>query len=118
VPLTETETETEKLHGHLFDRAMVLRDSGEYCAAIQHHRPVPAARIYRSELGALAALEYASRASAPSPKHELSSLGLFHTLHGVGRMTDALQEMVRFLRIRASTDYLEDPTRPGLKVCE
>lgn len=118
-------TETEKLYGHLFDQAMVLRDGGEYRAAIELLLELVSkltkddrrlrsfalgqlSYIYMFKMGdPLTAVEYASRAIELSPQSELLSLGLFHALHDVGRMTDALQEMVRFLLIRPSRDYME-----------
>ena len=44
-------------------------------------------------------------ATAISPRAELYSLGLFHSLAGQGRWSDALAEMCRFLEHRASDEY-------------
>jgi len=48
------------------------------------------------------------RAIALDPKHEASSLGLFHLLYRIGKKKEAFQEMMRFESVGGiSEDYSE-----------
>jgi predicted Zn-dependent protease len=57
-------------------------------------------------LGALdEAIQSFAKACALSPKSELASLGLFHTLWESGQTGPALKEMERFLSLSRSPEY-------------
>ncbi len=64
--------------------------------------------IYWCELGkpkkAIPCLEKAVRLS---PRSELASLGLFHSLWQIGKQGEALEEMKRFQTVSHSKDYDE-----------
>ena len=53
-----------------------------------------------------AALAY-QKATELSPKSEMASLGLFHSLWQLERNDDAFEEMKRFMAISASDEYTE-----------
>jgi predicted Zn-dependent protease len=56
------------------------------------------------------------RATELSPRSELASVGLFHSLWELGRSTEAVSEMRRFLRLSDSPEYtkvLRDLTVEG-----
>jgi tetratricopeptide (TPR) repeat protein len=61
--------------------------------------------IYRSLEEYERAVEYYSRTTALSPKSELASLGLFHSLWRVGRHEEAMAEMTRFTSVAPSKEY-------------
>ena len=57
-------------------------------------------------LGSLSdAIQSFSRATELSPRSELASLGLFHTLWDSGQTEQALNEMERFLSLSQSSEY-------------
>ena len=51
------------------------------------------------------ASDYFQQTVSLSPKSELASLGLFHSLWRVGRYDEAVTEMERFLSISESEEY-------------
>jgi tetratricopeptide (TPR) repeat protein len=61
--------------------------------------------IYRSLGEHERAVGYYQRTAALSPKSELASLSLFHSLWQVGRRDEAMDEMARFLTVAPSEEY-------------
>ena len=61
--------------------------------------------IYRSLDDYELAVGNFQRAASLSPKSELASLGLFHSLWQVGRREEAMDEMSRFLLVAPSEEY-------------
>ena len=53
------------------------------------------------------ALDCYEKTVSLSPKSELASLGLFHTLWDMERERDAFEEAKRFLSIRESKEYFQ-----------
>lgn len=53
------------------------------------------------------ASRYFAQATTIAPLHELSSLGLFHSLHTMGQVDEALEEGLRLLSLRDSQGYRE-----------
>jgi tetratricopeptide (TPR) repeat protein len=51
------------------------------------------------------AVDYYQQTTALSPRSELASLGLFHSLWQVGRRDEAMDEMARFLTVAPSEEY-------------
>jgi hypothetical protein len=117
-------TENEQLLGFMFDDAMKLRNAGDLVAARQRLEALvehlqPADRLLLShahtQLGHICeqladpdAQEAHWRAAvSATPAYDLPSLGLFHTLYDQKRRTEALEEMVRFLRRKYSAQYAE-----------
>lgn len=117
---TSTDQYTE-----LFDRALVLRDEGEYQSAIaileelvamlpvpkhsrlKAHSLVQLARLYE-RCGRQHPRELHLRHAVQiAPKFELASLALFHALWDSDRRTDAIREMLRYLAIKDSPGYRE-----------
>jgi hypothetical protein len=117
-------SENEKRLSYLFDDAMKLRDAGELVAArrmlaslVEQLGPEDIALLSHAHMQ----LGYVSRllgdrrgreahfraATIVRPRGELASMGLFHALFWQGRITEALQEMVRLLRLRYSQLYSE-----------
>jgi hypothetical protein len=117
-----TETETALLP--LIDEAYRLREKGDLDAAarlcrqviaqldVADRRLLSAARL---ELGHLARLsqdheaarrEFAEAVTA-SPRWELASLALFHSLLDLDRWKEALKELLRFVSLRDSAAYRE-----------
>jgi len=116
--------ENEKRLSYLFDDAMKLRNAGDLVAArhvlaslIEQLRPEDTGLLSHAhmQLGYVFSLLGDQRereahfraATVVAPKRELASLGLFHALFDQGRITEALQEMVRLLRLRFSQMYSE-----------
>jgi tetratricopeptide (TPR) repeat protein len=104
----------------LFKEAVKLRDSGKPEAAIDklseilnENRKSNAAvlgimgNIYWNLKDFSNAFECYQKAVKLSPKSELASLGLFHTLWDMGRERDAFEEAKRFLSLRESEEYLK-----------
>lgn len=104
----------------LFAEAIKLRDSGELLQAIKKLKeilstfPEPRGPI----LGVMAHIYYTipdlenalicyQETVSISPKSELGSLGLFHTLWDMGREAEAFAEAKRFLALRDSIEYLK-----------
>jgi hypothetical protein len=105
-----------------FDRALQLRDVGAYQEGIDLLESVvsrlgPADRrlvvMSRIQIAFMhhqrgdhsAAAHHFRRATSLAPESELASLGLFHALIRLVQTRDAMLEMVRFLRLRASSEY-------------
>lgn len=99
------------------DHALDLRKSGELEAAIaelehlrRQHPDVPTVLF---TLGATyfqarrfeEAVPCFQRAVWLWPAHEVSSLGLFHSLHELGRPQEAHRELLRFLVVAHSRNY-------------
>lgn len=117
-------TENEKTVAFLFDEAMKLRDVGDLVAArrlltrlleqltpedklLRAHAHIQLGQFART-LGDPAEREGHFRMAARAlPSSELASCGLFLALHDLGRLPEAFQEMVRFLRTRYSELYDE-----------
>jgi len=101
-----------------FNYALSLRDDGDLIGATREFEDIlnkapkhPAAaygmlgHLY-FQLGDFDnALNSYLKSTALSPKSELGSLGLFHTLWKLDRKDDALAEAKRFLELRASKEY-------------
>lgn len=117
-------TENEKTIAFMFDEAMKLRDAGDVVAARRLLNQLleqlnPDDRLLRAhahiQLGQFATMlgEHGERephfraAASALPSSELASFGLFLALYRLGRLTEAFQEMVRFLRKRYSELYDE-----------
>jgi hypothetical protein len=117
-------TENEKRLSFMFDDAMRLRDAGEFVAARHLLASLVEQLTQQDEvllphthmqLGNISDMlgDHSQReahfraASVIAPRKELASLGLFHALWDQGRRTEALEEMVRFLRWRYSEMYAE-----------
>lgn len=105
-----------------FDRALQLRDAGAYHEGIDLLESVvsrlgPADRrlvvMSRIQIAFMhgqrgdhpAAAHHFRLATSLDPESELASLGLFHALIRLVQTRDAMLEMVRFLRLRASSEY-------------
>jgi tetratricopeptide (TPR) repeat protein len=106
----------------VFDRALRLRDAGVFDEGIETLRALNAvldpvderplllqsllqiAHMHR-ELDNLEAAEMAlRRATRLSPKSELASLALFHTLWSLGRNREALLEMQRYVELKPNSE--------------
>jgi predicted Zn-dependent protease len=61
--------------------------------------------IYQSLDDNERAAGYFQQTASLSPKSELASLGLFHSLWQVGRRDEAMDEMTRFLSAASSEEY-------------
>ncbi len=100
-----------------FNRALRLRDGGDWLGAatiferLDAEHPNQAAilgmwsSIYFHLKDWERALPLYLQTVALSPKSELASLGLFHSLWNVGRQKEAFTEMRRFLSLRESEEY-------------
>src|SRR3712207_2806544 len=100
-----------------FDRALRLRDGGDLLGAAAIFERLDAEYPNRVAIlgmwGSLyfrlrdwaRALPLYRRAVELSPKSELASLGLFHSLWGVGRSEEAFAEMRRYLSVAESAEY-------------
>jgi hypothetical protein len=100
-----------------FERALEYRDAGNVVKAIEvleglAARPQAEASVF----GMLAGLQLdvddfansarnARRATALSPKSDLSSRILFHALFGMGHVGDAFAEMARLRSLKRSEEY-------------
>lgn len=117
-------TENEKIMGFMFEEAMKLRDAGDLVAArrlltrlLEQLKPDDKVLVGNAhiQLGVFARKlgEHGERephfraATIALPRSELASFGLFLALFDLGRLTEAFQEMVRFLRKRYSDLYDE-----------
>jgi predicted Zn-dependent protease len=101
----------------LFDRAVKLKDQGDFAGAQQIVEQLIAAEptsaglhwflgMLSWEQGASDKAERAfRRATELNPHSENASLGLFHCLWETGRQAEALGEIKRFLTIAESQDY-------------
>jgi tetratricopeptide (TPR) repeat protein len=122
--LPGTVNENEKRLCYLFDDAMKLRDAGDLVGArrmlaslVEQLRPEDVRLLSHAhlQLGYIFKLlgDHREReahfrvATVVTPKREIASLGLYHALYHQGRLTEALQEMVRLLRLRDSQLYSE-----------
>ena len=110
------------LFGRLFDEALAARNAGDFAnamdicmrALVEVDAPDrrSQAMVY-GELGYLHRLQNDDKKSAEcyrrsvalSPRSELPSLGLFHSLARQNLWMEALEEAVRFLRNRDSAEY-------------
>jgi predicted Zn-dependent protease len=88
-----------------------LREAKEALNALAAARPsyppvrgVLAGVLFELEEFTTAAEEFGT-ASRLSPKSELASLGLFHSLLRIGRRVDAIAELRRFIASQASPEY-------------
>lgn len=116
--------ENERLLSPMFDRAMLLRDSGQLDQAIevleqlvQQVRPEDTRLSAHShmQIGHIRNLQgrlldserHFREAVSLAPTLELASLGLFHAMNNLERRPQALGEMVRFLGLRESLGYRE-----------
>jgi tetratricopeptide (TPR) repeat protein len=112
--------EEEKLQEieRIFKDATELRDSGRLVEAAeklhsilsmspQRKAPIlgPLAHIYFLLKDYENARSYFVETLRLSPKSELASLGLFHTLWNMGKPRDAFEEAKRFLALRDSEEY-------------
>ncbi len=100
-----------------FNRALRLRDSGDWLGAaailerIDAEYPNKAAvlgmwgSIYFHLKDWERAIALYRRTVSLSPKSELASLCLFHSLRNVGKYEEALVEMGRFLSVSDSAEY-------------
>lgn len=100
-----------------FNRALKLRDDGDLSGAIEIFRELDDeypnqavilgmwASIYFQTNDWENALLIYQRLVVLSPKSELASLGLFHSLFSVGQKQEAFNEMRRFLSISTSQEY-------------
>jgi predicted Zn-dependent protease len=107
-----------------FKTALVLRKKKKPEAAIElliamnaEHPKTPAilgtlAGAYWDQGNLQRAALYFRQTTRLSPKSELASLGLFHTLWELGRPNDAKKEMIRFLAICNSKEYEAITARP------
>ncbi len=102
----------------LFEEGIALRDSDRLEEAIEKFKEIltlnpprrapilgPLGHIYWKQKSFAKALECYTEAVSLSPKSELGSLGLFHTLWDLGRYKEALAEARRFLSLRDSEEY-------------
>ena len=99
-----------------FKRALQLRDEGDFDGAIvilsDLARRYPLAPVLGT-LGSLyqqkgdwqSAIQHYRQTVALSPKSELASLGLFHSLLEIKEVEEALSEMKRFLSVSTSKEY-------------
>lgn len=107
-------TEAEKL----FEEAIKLRDSDKCLEAIEKFNEIlsKSPKYKAPVLGVMGhiyfklkdlekALDCYEKTVNLSPKSELASLGLFHTLWNLGRHDDAFNEMKRFLSLSSSEEY-------------
>ncbi len=82
---------------------------GLVALARQHPRSAPVlgylAGVYFQTDDLENAAEYFRRTTELSPTSELASVGLFHSLWGLGMKQVALDEMRRFLSISESSEY-------------
>ncbi len=108
-------------HGELFDRALVLRDSGnsrEAIALLGHLvtllDPVASPRAMSHSLVQIAGMHYAMaelveaeaafrRATEVAPRFELASLGLFLALWNAGRPRAAMAELQRYVDLKPNS---------------
>jgi tetratricopeptide (TPR) repeat protein len=117
-------TENEEQLSAQFDNAMKLRDEGNLSAAraaletlIKQLLPSDVKLLAHShmQLGNICdrLREHTQReahfraAVEVAPTLQLASLGLFHTLYEQDRIDEALEEMLRLLRLRYSDLYAE-----------
>lgn len=108
----------------MFDEAMRLRDAGDYVQAsqllqrlISRLAPADDRLLVHShmQLGHIANMQgrhvdaetFFRAAATASPRTELASLGLFHSLLRLQRRKEALEEAFRFLSQRESLGYRE-----------
>jgi thioredoxin-like negative regulator of GroEL len=122
-------TENEKTMGFMFEEAMKLGNAGDLVAArrlltrlLEQLSPDDKVLLGNAhiQLGRFAKMlgEHGERephlraATSALPASELASVGLFLALYDLGRLTEAFQEMVRFLRRRYSELYDEMPETP------
>ena len=102
----------------IFREAMVLRDAGrlgeaveklQYILSLSPERKAPIlgplAHIYFLLKDHENARSHYVEALSLSPRSELGSLGLFHTLWDMGKYREAVEEARRFLSIRDSKEY-------------
>jgi len=101
-----------------FKTAIELRDSERFDDAIEKFTQILAmaptrrapilgvmGHIYYKQRAFDKALECYTEAVLLSPRSELGSLGLFHTLWDMGRERDAFAEAKRFLKLQDSDEY-------------
>lgn len=100
-----------------FNRALLLRDSGDLLGAaliferLDKEYPNQSAilgmwaSIYFHLENWEMALPLYQRTTNLSPKSELASLGLFHSLWNLGKQDEAFSETKRFLSISDSEEY-------------
>ncbi len=112
-------------HAEIFDRAMVLRDEGQYPAAIavlieliaelsdadqvllKAHSLVQLAYLYKQTGDCVDRELHLRRATEIAPRFELASLSLFLALIALDRREDAFREMLRYVALKASPGYRE-----------
>lgn len=116
--------DNEKGVSKQFDYALRLRDAGDLAGArraleslIEQLTPADVRLLPHSHMqigsicrrvGDLTKCEFHFRSAVEvAPTLELASLGLFHALFDQGRLDEALQEMLRLLRLRDSELYAE-----------
>jgi tetratricopeptide (TPR) repeat protein len=116
--------EHEKRLAYMFDDAMKLRNAGDLAGARRlleslveqlDAEDADLLSYTHSQLGLICErLEdhqereaHFRAAVATAPDYDLPSMGLFEALYDLGRWTEALQEMVRFMRLSHSKDYAE-----------
>jgi predicted Zn-dependent protease len=102
-----------------FDQAMNLRNAGNFSEALESFKLLakesPKFNGTFMMMGHICwklnqnneAAEYFGKAVEMSPKLEIASLGLFHSLWNQGKTDEALLEMRRFLTIASSDEYTE-----------
>lgn len=103
----------------LFEEAIALRDSHKPLEAIEKFREILSisskyeaaifglmGHIYYQMKDLSNSLDCYQKSTNLSPKSELASIGLFHTLWDLGREWDALAEAKRFLSLCDSEEYL------------
>jgi tetratricopeptide (TPR) repeat protein len=99
-----------------FNRALELRDQNDLPGAASLLSALSERYPRAAVFGALGGVYFEMRdwnnaiacfrkASTLSPKSELASLGLFHSLIEAGFRDDAVEEMKRFLSISHSEEY-------------
>jgi tetratricopeptide (TPR) repeat protein len=120
-------TERERFLCELFDRGLVLRDADRQdeslCVLLElighvdpatdsafgrkllAHTHMQVAQLYKQRGNNELRLHHFQAAATISPQLDLASLGLFHSLWNLGRMTEALREACRFLAIKHDDDY-------------
>jgi len=111
-----------------FNRALQLRDKGNWLGAAeifeQLDKENPDQSVILKMWGSIyfhledwgKALPLYERALALSPKSELSSLGLFHSLWNLGRKDEAFAEMNRYLSISDSKEYRQLTKEMGVEL--
>jgi hypothetical protein len=117
-------TENEERLGPEFERALGLRDEGQLVRAknaldslltklgpadirLRLHVHMQLGNIW-DQLGDHSMREFHFRSAVDaSPRSQLASLGLYHTLVDRGQRDDALEEMVRLLRLSKSDLYVD-----------